>query len=146
MSSVNSFFSTMLPNMWTKYFPARSKDYMSTSMVISKLNPSFLVNLTCNNTIFIMFSAFRKWFIKLMHHNFTYLFAVNNIIINSINIHNTNITLLSTSIRVESCLIKNNQVHSHILLNISKYIYKLSFTIINILIFTMLMVKMFSFW
>jgi hypothetical protein len=145
MSSVNGFFSTMLPNMWTKYFSARSKDDMSTSMVISKLNSSSLINLTCNNTIFIMFCAFRKWFVKLMHHNFTNLLDINNIIINSINIHHSNITLLTTSIRVESCLVKNNQVHSHILLNISKYIYKLSFTIVNILIFTMLMEKMFSF-
>lgn len=145
MSSVDRFFSSMLPNMWTKYFPARSKDDMSTSMVISKLNSSSLVNLACNNTIFIMFSAFRKWFVKLMHHNFTNLLNINNIIINSINIHHSNITLLTTGISVESCLVKNNQIHCHILLNISKYIYKLSFTIVNTLIFTMLMEKMFSF-
>jgi len=146
MSSINGFFSTMLPHMWTKYFSTRSKDDMSTSMVISKLNSSSLVNLACNNTIFIMFCAFRKWFIKLMHHNFTYLLNIHNIIINSINIHYSNITLLTTSISVESCLVKNNQVHSHVLLNISKHIYKLSFTIIYTLVFTMLMEKMFSFW
>ena len=148
MSSVNGFFSTMLPHMWTKYFSTGSKDDMSTSMVISKLNSSSLVYFTCNNTItiFIIFCAFRKWFIELMHHNFTYLFNIHNIIINSINIHYTYITLLTTSISVESCLVKNNQVHGHILLNISKHVYKLSLTVIYTLVFTMLMEKVFSFW
>jgi hypothetical protein len=66
MSHVNGFLSTILPDVWTKNFSARSEDDMGTGMMSLQLLSSIAIDGHIGFLSFEVFSVSLEWSVKNM--------------------------------------------------------------------------------
>lgn len=124
MSVILSLFSTMLPNMRTKYSSSSCVDDMSPSMECSQCIPSFYVNTPMN---FSSNHSILKGLIQIMQETMTNFLNILNLILLLPNFKWTKIMNLTTWSGIKCTSIKNHNILAFFfLLDINQNSYYLS--------------------
>lgn len=147
MGDIYSFLSSVLPNMRTQDFTARSENEMCTCMVVSKLYSTFTVDFSFDCHSYVISLAMSLWQrpIKLMQDRPTNLFNIDHFIFLPIDYHDSQIILLSTRCWIESRLIQHDQIGDIFLLYIFIYFNYLADTIEMVVVLSLvIMEKMLS--
>lgn len=127
MGLVNGLLSTSLPDVGSEDLSAGSEDDVGGSVMVSELSSSFFIDGTSDVQTFIVRDVFiGKRSVEDVEDTLADLFTVEDLVGFSVDLEGTNVVLLTTGSGIERTSVKDNNVSSIVLLEISENVQDLA--------------------